>query len=71
MPNCDGIDLIRSLRKTPEYRPLPVIMLSGSGSDQLTDAKDAGANATLEKPVTIAPLLDGIEPLIENSATLL
>ena len=31
MPNMDGFELIRALRDSPEYRDLPVIILSSLG----------------------------------------
>jgi two-component system chemotaxis response regulator CheY len=41
MPNMDGFELIRALRENPQYRDLPVIILS-SLNDELS--KETGAS---------------------------
>jgi CheY-like chemotaxis protein len=66
MPNCDGIDLLRTLRKSPEYRALPVIMVTAYGSDNLFNALNAGANAALRKPLETESLLDCVASLINQ-----
>lgn len=54
MPNMDGFELIRSLRENPQYRDLPVIILSS-----LTDAGSKGRSTALgvgsylEKPFSL------------------
>ena len=66
MPSCDGIDLVRTVRKSPEYRALPIIMLSGSDAGSLLNALDAGANQVLQKPVNTAELLECVATWIER-----
>ncbi len=48
MPNMDGFELIRSLRETPEYKELPVIILT-SLSD--SDSKERGSKLGVESYV--------------------
>jgi CheY-like chemotaxis protein len=67
MPNCDGIDLLRTLRKSLEHRTLPVVMLTARGSENLFNAINAGANAALRKPVDTELLLPLLESLINES----
>lgn len=53
MPDMDGFELMRTLRETPEYHDIPVIVLSS-----MTDLKnkdlslEMGAVAFLEKPLS-------------------
>ena len=51
MPNLDGIDMVRALRKIPVYRNTPVLMLSAYGTNKLFEALDAGANHVMRKPL--------------------
>lgn len=54
MPDMDGFEFIKSLRETPEYKHIPVIILSS-----ITDEHDKelgyqlGAFSYLEKPFSI------------------
>jgi two-component system, chemotaxis family, chemotaxis protein CheY len=54
MPDMDGYELIRTLRETPEYQKIPIIILSS-----MTDVKSKklalqfGVMAYLEKPLSI------------------
>lgn len=51
MPNMNGLDLIRELRKLPAYKGVPIIFLtteSDAGIKQ--DAKAAGATGWITKP---------------------
>ncbi|MGD0590171.1 MAG: response regulator [Bacteroidota bacterium] len=53
MPEMDGFEFMRTLREAPEYRDIPIIVLSS-----MTDLKDkdlameSGALAFLEKPLS-------------------
>jgi len=62
MPDEDGIEIIRRLKKD---RPqLKVIAMSGAfGPNIMTVAQKLGADATLNKPITVAKLLDCIRKL--------
>jgi CheY-like chemotaxis protein len=58
MPDMDGIELIRTLRKTRPASKL-IAMTAGKGIRNYLDmAKPLGANDTLEKPFTRQELLD-------------
>lgn len=51
MPNMDGISLIRELRKLPNYKHLPMLMLTTeSAMDKKAEGKSAGATGWLVKP---------------------
>jgi CheY-like chemotaxis protein len=51
MPSIDGFEVLRWVRNHPEWRPLPVIVLTNSyyGPD-INRAYDLGANSFLTKP---------------------
>lgn len=51
MPNIDGLKLIRTIRENPEYKDLPIIILSSLSKDEdIQKGMEAGANSYLIKP---------------------
>lgn len=53
MKGMSGVDLIRELRKNPDLRKLPVIMLSNNRDVPLIDAAlHAGADDYIAKPIS-------------------
>lgn len=64
MPGMGGLEVLReSLRKIPK---LPVIMLTGHGSEQERDeALASGASTYLQKPIDI----DSLAKLLEETAS--
>ena len=51
MPNIDGIRLIKTIREYPEYKDLPIIILSSlSDEESIRTGMEAGANSYLIKP---------------------
>ncbi len=53
MPDMDGFEFIRTLRETPEYRDIPLIVLSSMTDLKNKDyALELGALAFLEKPLS-------------------
>lgn len=59
MPQIDGFELARTLKSLPQTRHIPIVMFSSSGLhyDQ-QHALDAGCAAFLQKPSTLAGLVD-------------
>ncbi|NNE63144.1 MAG: response regulator, partial [Gammaproteobacteria bacterium] len=58
MPNMDGITLISELRKMPEYKGTPLLMLTTeSGNDKKQSGKAAGATGWIVKPFNPEQLL--------------
>lgn len=65
MPEMDGLDLLRALRRDPQFKSLPVVMLSASGQDDdRQTALALGANAFLSKPVKSDQLIEAISQWI-------
>lgn len=51
MPNMDGIELIRQVRSLPQYKYVPIIMLTTESQDDKKQAgKAAGASGWIVKP---------------------
>ena len=57
MPEVSGLDMLEFLRIRPEWKDLPVIMLSSEAADVMVDkAMKLGADGYVMKPVTIDEL---------------
>lgn len=51
MPNIDGFSLIKTIREDPEYKDLPIIILSSLGKEEdIRRGFEIGANSYLIKP---------------------
>lgn len=51
MPNVDGFELIKSIRENPEYKELPIIILSSLGKEEdIKKGFEVGADSYLIKP---------------------
>lgn len=46
--DCNGLDIVRQIRKTPDLKDLKIVMVSGI--DKTKECISAGANAFLLKP---------------------
>lgn len=61
MPDMDGLELLQRLRNDETRGQLPVIMLTASGTNtDKSAAKNLGANAYLNKPVSSSELLETV-----------
>lgn len=57
MPEVSGLDMVEFLRRRPESRNLPIVMLSSEATDSMIDrALELGADSYITKPVTIEEL---------------
>ena len=62
MPRMDGIETLRQLRRSPRYKNLPVIMLSGASSTAtVVEAMKHGANDFVLKPVSHTELASVVQ----------
>lgn len=65
MPVMNGIDFVTELKSIPEYRFLPVIMLTTeSGEDMKLKGQMAGAKSWLVKPFRPELVLKAVQKLI-------
>ena len=69
MQPLDGIDFVRLLRNSSDSpNPMvPVIMITGHSTIQrITEARDAGVNEFLAKPLTARGVIERISQVVEN-----
>ncbi|WP_432969333.1 response regulator [Dactylosporangium sp. CA-233914] len=65
MPNMDGITLVSEIRKQPDHRFTPIIMLTTeSQEEKKRQAQAAGAKAWVTKPFQPAQMLAAVSKLI-------
>lgn len=65
MPKMDGLTLIKTLRTLPQYRTIPILMLTTESSDAMKSAgKAAGATGWLVKPFDPQKLLEVVKKVI-------
>jgi len=65
MPNKDGITLIADLRALPDYKFIPMLMLTTeSGTDKKQAGKAAGATGWIVKPFNPDQLLKTIKKVL-------
>lgn len=64
MPNMDGITLVKEVKKNPQYKFTPIMMLTTeSGEGKKEEGKAAGAKAWLVKPFQPPALLSAVSKL--------
>ncbi len=67
LPDLDGYEVCRRLRKDPRTAGVPVVMLSARAHTQYQAAGlEAGADAYLTKPVAMDNLVAQIHALVNN-----
>jgi len=65
MPNMDGITMVQEVKKLPQYKFTPIMMLTTeSEPDKKAAGKAAGAKAWLVKAVQPPTLLDAVSKLV-------
>lgn len=64
MPNMDGIELVRQVRKNAEHKFAPVIVLTTENQDsKMAEGKEAGATGWIVKPFDADKLLAVVKKL--------
>ena len=65
LPVHDGLTLLTRLRSLPQWKDVPVVMLTAKGEQGFVDrAYAAGANDFVQKPFVPADLIARIKPLM-------
>ncbi|MBZ0092603.1 MAG: response regulator [Sulfuricellaceae bacterium] len=65
MPKMDGITMIKELRALPQYKTVPILMLTTeSGETMKSQGKAAGATGWLVKPFDPQKLLEVVKKVI-------
>ena len=67
MPVMQGIDLLKEIRKDPELKHLPVLMVTAEAKrDQIIEAAQAGVNGYIVKPFTAGTLKEKLDKVFER-----
>ena len=65
MPGMDGLSLIRTLRRLPNYQKTPILMLTTEASTEMKSrGRLAGANGWLVKPFDPQRLVEVVKKVI-------
>jgi len=65
MPNMDGIQLLSRIRAHPEWKTIPVLMITTEGSQQkVLEAVQLGANGYVRKPFTADQIKEKLTGLV-------
>ncbi|MCQ2030345.1 response regulator [Stutzerimonas zhaodongensis] len=64
LPKIDGLEVLKTVRETPELRSIPVVMLTSSREEpDLMKAYELGVNAYVVKPVEFRDFVTAISDL--------
>jgi two-component system, chemotaxis family, chemotaxis protein CheY len=65
MPRMDGLTLIKTLRAMPQYKTVPILMLTTESSDAMKQqGRAAGATGWLVKPFDPQKLVEVVKKVI-------
>lgn len=71
MPGMNGLDVVRALRGDANTALIPIVLFTGAGDDELRhQARLAGADDFVTKPVTIRELIETINVRLQRHATI-
>jgi len=65
MPEVDGVELIKSIRKNEEFATIPIVAMTAYGNGYMTLASEAGATASIRKPEDLDVLVTTINGLLD------
>ena len=66
MPNMDGIELIKNVRGTADYKFIPIVMLTTESQDEKKqEGKKAGASGWIVKPFKPPQILSVVQKLLK------
>ena len=67
MPRMDGLTLLKNVRQRPEWKKLPVLMLTTEGQDADRDqALELGATDYMVKPFKPTELIERVAKLLDQ-----
>jgi DNA-binding response OmpR family regulator len=71
MPEVSGLDFLEFLRRRPEWKELPIIMLSSESADSTVDrALELGADTYVMKPATIEELEKALTTALQKHVSI-
>jgi two-component system chemotaxis response regulator CheY len=69
MPNMDGLMLLQTIRRMPQLKHLPVLMITAEAKkENIIAAAQAGASGYIVKPFTSGTLAEKLEKIFERMA---
>ena len=66
MPNMNGLDMIRQLRRRPRFGGIPIMAITAYGNGVAKEALEAGADRASTKPVQFNSLVVEIRDLLSS-----
>lgn len=67
MPNMDGLTMVKTIRRHPSYKTLPIIMLTTeAGREDIIEAIKHGVNNYIVKPFTPEVLKQKIDQTLQQ-----
>jgi two-component system chemotaxis response regulator CheY len=71
MPKMDGLQLLKALKGSPEWRSIPVVMITTEGGEaKVAEAVKLGASGYVRKPFTADQIKEKLVGLLEPALTL-
>jgi uncharacterized protein (TIGR02266 family) len=67
MPVLDGFELVQRMKSDPRLRTVPVVAISGGGTEAQERATDLGVDVYLGKPVKFVQVLETVKQLLRIS----
>ena len=67
LPTLSGSEMIRELRKHIDFATTPIIALTAGGEPLKEEARKAGANLVLSKPLHVKDVVDGVSSLLAST----
>jgi two-component system chemotaxis response regulator CheY len=65
MPNMDGLQFLSEIKKNPDWKNVPVVMVTTEGSQaKVLEAVELGANGYVRKPFTAEQIKEKLAGII-------
>ena len=71
LPDMDGLEILRKMRNTPDYKKIPVIMVTAKTTEiDKVKGLDLGADDYISKPFGIMELISRVKALLRRTLNL-
>jgi two-component system chemotaxis response regulator CheY len=71
MPKMDGLQLLASLKASPQWQKIPVVMITTEGGEtKVAEAVRLGAAGYVRKPFTADQIKEKLVGILESAVTL-
>ena len=70
LPDMDGIEAVRCIKKEPDFSSTPIIAVTGYGvDDKHQAAMEAGCSAIISKPIAVQAFIDKLHQLLPTEVS--